>query len=120
MGIGLLLLGACGFENLKSPDASADGSGTPKPIGSAATFTEIQSQILRPKCVSCHGSGGSANLASYAGFATNTRYVVPGNAQQSLLYTITQSGSMPPGGSDLTTDQLNMVQSWIEAGAQND
>jgi mono/diheme cytochrome c family protein len=89
--------------------------------GSSATFTQVNQQILTPSCVSCHHAGGqSPDLSSYASFATNTEYVVPGNPSQSLIYTVTESGQMPQNGPALTAAQEQLLSSWIAASAQND
>lgn len=126
----LALLNACGFTNAKGSGSSgvsaapaspsgSDQSVTPAPAGGAATFTQVYQQILQPKCVACHGSGGSPDLASYSGFATDTRTIDPGHADQSVLYQQVADGSMPRGGQALTQAQLDLMASWIDAGALN-
>lgn len=86
----------------------------------AAKFSQVLADILQPKCVSCHGNGGSGgvSLNTYAGVA---KVVKAGNATGSQLY-ISVSGaapSMPLGGTPLTTAQLQELASWINAGALN-
>lgn len=118
--IEMIALTGCGYTNTietSAPPPSAGATTTPQ---SGATYTQVNSQILQPLCVSCHGSGGQRpDLSSYAGFATSTQYVVPGSPAQSQIYTITQSGQMPPGGPTLTSSQFDLLGSWIQSGAPN-
>ena len=116
----------CGFTNYKN---AADGT-LPTTVGSnpgnntatgAATFSEVSSQILQPSCLGCHGAGAtSPDLSSYAGFATNTQWIAPGNPTGSAVYTAIQSGVMPKGGNMLTSAEISLMASWIQNGAQND
>lgn len=87
---------------------------TPTPVN-LATFTYINANILQPKCVSCHGTSGGY---SYANYTATLRSVVPGNPNASLLYTETASGSMPKR-TRLTTQEVDLIRSWIQAGALN-
>lgn len=131
-----LLLNGCGFSDLKNAPASSGTSGTvtttggtppstptPDPStgsGGTASFSEVNSQIFQAKCVQCHGSGGtSPDLATYSGFATNTNYIVPGSPSTSLIYELVQSGTMPQGGTPLTSSELSLMSEWITQGALN-
>jgi hypothetical protein len=130
----LTALQGCGFTESKIPqDSSTSGSssgdtssGSGSTTGgggtgttSSATFTKVYNQILQPKCLSCHGSG-TPNFSSYSSFAGKTSIVVPGNPEQSALYTETASGAMPRGGSALNSDELSLLYTWIKDGAKND
>lgn len=116
----------------------------------AATFTELHAALFpqetAAKCDSCHGqpasqiSNGLLNTgsddrdAAYAALTTGTStsrdcaggaYVVPGDPESSLFYTKllahpTCGERMPLGGGALPADQLEMVRSWIAAGALDD
>jgi hypothetical protein len=46
--------------------------------------------------------------------------VTPGDVNDSSLYTILQSGRMPPTNPKLTSTQLAEIAAWITAGAPND
>src|SRR5262249_51157335 len=112
----------CGNSNLESTENSTQ----PTPQESTrmdqtqATYSQVNQQILQPHCVSCHNPNEQfPDLRSYAAFATNTEYVVPGKPDQSLIYEITKSGAMPLGGPHLTQAQLSLLSSWIQAGAKN-
>lgn len=80
--------------------------------------------ILRENCVSCHGplkqrAGMRLDRKSSAMKAFSRR-IVPGNSQNSMLYhrLIGEYGApMPPDGS-LKADQVAVIKSWIDQGAE--
>ncbi len=83
------------------------------------TFAWINTNIVQSKCLSCHssvGASGGYNMATYTGVKTR---VVPNNSAGSLFYQRTLDGSMPDGGTRLTTIQLNAIKTWIDSGALN-
>ncbi|MGZ3769869.1 MAG: fibronectin type III domain-containing protein [Bdellovibrio sp.] len=82
------------------------------------TFSWINTNIIQPKCISCHGASspdGNYSMATYASVVTR---VTASSSANSLLYQKVANGSMPIGGS-LTTAQINAIKSWIDGGAQN-
>lgn len=86
----------------------------------SVTYSQVNSEIFSPKCLNCHGANGQLpNLSSYSSFATNTRYIRPGNASGSLLYQMIQSGMMPQDGPPLSQSEIDSIGSWINDGAQN-
>jgi mono/diheme cytochrome c family protein len=97
------------------------------PRAQPVTFSQIESTILGPKCVSCHQSpDGQAgvNLDSYAAIenapATHGHAILePGSADTSHLYDAVKSGDMPPGGPMLSADEIQMIRDWINEGAPN-
>ncbi|MHB1845153.1 MAG: hypothetical protein ACYCWW_10000 [Deltaproteobacteria bacterium] len=124
--------------------AATDG-GSPQ----AATFQYVLTNVIQNQgCTVCHRAGAGATFGSLdlvtdpytallgaSGTGQPSTWnpqllrVVPGNASQSFLYLkITQTGTtsqygqpMPPSGSPPLPSQLvEAVQSWINAGAQND
>ncbi len=84
-----------------------------------ATFTWIFANVLQPKCVACHGTGLALSGVRYNSYAETIKTLRTGNASSSKLYTETNSGSMPDGGSKLSTTELNAIRDWINAGALN-
>src|SRR5439155_10391220 len=43
--------------------------------------------------------------------------IVPGSSAQSLLFAKVSSGAMPISGKKLTSDELETIRRWIDAGA---
>lgn len=107
----------------------------------AATLSQLQAQIFTPICSGCH-TGVGANLpgvqnltsaaASYAALVNvpaieqpAVELVKPGDPTASYLIEKLEgaagiSGSrMPLGGPYLSTAQIDLIESWITAGAQN-
>lgn len=97
-----------------SPTPTPKPTATPQPTptpSTAATFTFIETNILTPRCVQCHGS-----MKTYSG---TMRYVNAGNSGSSKLFKETNSGGMPKGSSRLSAAQITAIKTWIDAGALN-
>ena len=83
------------------------------------TYQQIHSQLLVPKCLSCHGSvapSGGIDFSSYAKLMESNT-VVAYDFERSLLYTVLNNGSMPVGGPSISATALAGIKSWINAGA---
>jgi hypothetical protein len=129
----LLTLAACTAGNGEGLDQNGD----PAPVGPpvVSDFQEIQDTIFTPICTNCHlGANAPQGLRldaanSYAllvNVASNEvpglMRVNPGNPDQSYLVqklegTNAVGGRMPLGGPFLTQDRIDLVRSWIAAGA---
>jgi hypothetical protein len=136
----------CSSDDTMSPAA---GSGGSNGGATGATFTQVLALFGgTPNCQICHAlSPSSANgglqfkpsdkaqaygalvgPSSAGGSGSQCggkKYVVAGNPSGSLLYTKLTSSPpcgvrMPMSGVPLTPDQLQIVSSWIMAGALND
>ena len=101
-----IFLWACGSQKLQVPAAQAFSS----------TFTSIRDRILIPRCANCHGGIISHKVL----LAENKMTIVPGDAANSRLYTVIESGEMPKYGQRLTDEEISAIQNWIEQGAKND
>jgi hypothetical protein len=126
--------------------AGSAGSADTKP---AATFSQIYDMMVpmatNARCVACHGQPGNdvANGNLHMGMDKATAYgalvgqtstssrcmnrpiVVAGHPEMSLLLAKLSASPpcgnrMPIGGKTFTDDQLEMIRSWIAAGAKND
>jgi hypothetical protein len=101
-----------------SPDGgTADG-------GTAATFTDIYTNILVPHCSGsqCHNPGSQKGISfasQSTGYTAVKNRVTPGNGAGSSFYSTVNSGSMPPGGPKLSSADLAKIKAWIDAGALN-
>ncbi len=104
--------------SLPSPTAAPASEATAVPQA-ATTWTEI-GPIFAGKCIMCHGvalaSGGLA-LESYEAAlkgAQDGPVIVPGSGDDSKLIVVQSAGGHP---GQLSTEELAVVRSWIEAGA---
>lgn len=103
-------LGSCNYTVLKQPaNASSQAFGELMPDEKAGmmNYAFINSRILQPKCVSCHGSSGNVNLEtadavqSYAGKIMSSVFV---------------EGTMPKRGA-LNFDEKRWLWNWLRLGA---
>lgn len=84
------------------------------------TFTMIRNRIFIPRCVVCHSGIVSHKVLLTSQSDQNQKFLVPGNAANSRLYTSLVSGKMPQYGQKLTDAELTAVREWITAGALDD
>lgn len=112
-----MLAAGCNFRREKSQTTT----------GLTGTFSSISSNILVPKCASCHSSPssscgatacGSLDTGSYAQVAART---VAGSPSSSTFYkrVTTQAPIMPTNGSALSSEEQQAIFDWILNGAQN-
>jgi hypothetical protein len=105
-------------SNTPSPQPSP----TPQPSSSPRppTFTQVNSQILMPRCATsgCHDGVTKRAGYSYANYADTLRSVVVNNATGSPLYDSVSKQRMP-FSPKLTTTEVNQIRDWINAGAPN-
>ena len=82
--------------------------------------------ILQARCTQCHGAdllrpkGKFGYVLDLARVAANPKMIVPGNPAKSELYQMVTHNEMPPPKANLpplTTEEKDIVRSWIEAGA---
>ena len=95
------------------------------------SFTEDVAPILEGKCVICHGGADEngaikkemeLDLTSYDALMVGSEFgpiVEPGNAEDSVLWMMIEVGDMPQEGEPLTTEELEVIKTWIAEGAQN-
>src|SRR5437764_799764 len=81
--------------------------------------------IFRQNCVGCHGPSQQMNGLRLdrksSVLKTGTRRVIPGGVENSLLYHRligNQYGSQMPPTGPLRPEQINLVKTWIEQGAE--
>lgn len=84
--------------------------GTGEPETAVSFATDIK-PIVDNNCIGCHSGGVGGQ------FPNLTTYTSIKNNSQSFLQEIT-SKRMPQGGS-LTTQEIELVKSWVDSGALN-
>ncbi len=116
---GLDCAGECGGTATIDVCGECDGSGD---SSSCVHYsTEIQ-PIFDANCTPCHitSTRNNLSLSNYtnimSGNSTNGPVIVSGDHANSLLWQKVNSGSMPPSG-QLTSDQINLIATWIDEGA---
>ena len=94
----------------ESPDANA----------AEPTFEKHVQPILRDKCYGCHGveqRKADLNLTTTNSVMQGSEsgpIIVPGEAEESLLYEMVHQGLMPPDGkSPLSAAELETIRNWI-------
>lgn len=130
-GLAAVIVVGCS-DSGDDPPTSPNGGGTTDTIVSFAG--DIQPIIQAKGCTngSCHGAATQSGLALGSGTyndvinasGNNGAFVVPGFADSSNFYLKVApnppfGARMPATGSFLTSDQVDMVQRWINQGAQD-
>ena len=104
-----------------TPFPTAPPTPVPPPQAAAPTTWEGGiSSLFQGKCAGCHGAAthlGNLNLASFASTMTggdDGPGVVPGNPGASQVVVVQEAGGHP---AQFTPDELELIRTWIEAGA---
>ena len=123
---GLDCAGECGGSAVVDVCGDCGGSGL-NAAGCCGDSTDcihylddIQS-IFTDNCISCHGGTHSTalDLRSFSDLlvgSNNGDVFIASNASSSLLWQKVHLGEMPPSG-NLTSNQINLIATWINEGA---
>lgn len=113
-----------------TPEPTPEVSPTPiaEPEIVAATWMDIYTKILEPKCISCHAVGEKAEDyplkdKTYVADPDNLM-VIPGDPENSEIYlSITRQDKrkMPPPKTNVTlsTQEIDAIKNWILSGAKD-
>ena len=106
------------------------------------SFSSDVQPIFEEHCIECHDSGGEGvvtsgfSVLSYDSIMKGTKFgrvIVPGSSMSSALYLVVAGKSapeiqMPPHhtqawaegrGSPIADDEIKIIQTWIDQGAQD-
>jgi formylglycine-generating enzyme required for sulfatase activity len=78
-------------------------------------FQKDIAPIIEKNCLQCHSSGSHISLASRQDMLSK-ELIVPGKGDDSPLFSMVDSGKMPPG-QKLPADQIKAIHQWIQEGA---
>ncbi len=106
----LLLLSSC----LSGKGGSSDSDHGPARVQSESlperiSFEELKEKVLQPYCIDCH------HIREFTNEAGVLKYVVPGDADNSVFYQVIKDGSMPKYSMPLSTEELEFVRTYIES-----
>lgn len=91
----------------------------------AVSFSAEVMPILETHCWECHNEDNTElglRLDSYEGVMAGSDYgtvVEAGDAGGSLLIDMIESGDMPEEGDPVPPEQLEVLKTWINEGAEN-
>ena len=85
----------------------------------APTYDNYVGPLLTTKCAGCHGdlATGGLNMLTYAGImkgSSNGPVIVPGDSTNSIIFQIQSTGKH---FANFTTEELEIIKQWIDAGA---
>lgn len=127
--------GGYGNNNTPPPTSTTPPPTTPPPTTTPSLFQQVQDQVLTPNCTGCHvGANAPQGLRLDAGNSyallvnvpstqmPSLLRVKPGDADNSWLVQkidgrATIGGRMPLGRAALPQASIDLVRSWIVAGA---
>ena len=97
-----------------------------EPLGRFVSFSRHIAPILVRRCTACHNTRtaeGGLNLNSYASLLKGGESGVSltaHHADDSLLFSMVQDGSMPQDADPLTSEEIDRIRRWIDVGAPLD
>ena len=92
---------------------------------SCVNFSIEIKPIFTANCSGCHiaSTRNNLSLSNYSsitsGNSSNGPVIIAGDHANSLLWQKVNSGLMPPTSVQLTTDQINLIATWIDEGARD-
>ena len=105
----------------------APGADSKTPAGSQSpapsAFQTSVLPIFKANCVVCHGEQlrqKELNLSTWESALKGSEsgaVIVPGKPGESRLYELVSKGTMPPGDARLSEHDIEIIRTWIDAGA---
>lgn len=96
-----------------------------------ASFADDIMPIFQESCTSCHGeidengfpyTEAGLSLMTYEDMMKGSEFgsvIEPGNPDDSYLLEMVANGDMPDEGDPLSVEQIELIRTWIAAGAEN-
>lgn len=81
-------------------------------------FKTLSTKIFEPRCNSCHGVGGDADYLDFSDYKVLMSKVNLADPKNSRLYKAVLSGRMPQNQTKLKNEDIALILTWIEQGAQ--
>lgn len=104
---------------------TAAPTATTAPGSATVSFSKDIQPIFQKSCIRCHGGSNPRSGLSLENYqnamkgGNNAPDIVPGNPDNSPIYTLVKSGTMPFGGPRLSDADVQKIYDWIKAGAPN-
>lgn len=99
---------------------------TTAPAAAAVSYANDVQPVFERSCVKCHGGSdgtkGGLSLKTYSDLmkgGEDGQVIVPGDAMNSSLVKAIASGEMPKRAPKLPQAQIDLIASWVAAGAEN-
>lgn len=105
-------------------EATTDAT-TEVAAASAVSFSNDVLPLLQSQCTRCHGESKAEEGLRLDSFemlmagAEDGAVIVPGDAANSLLVQLVESGQMPRRSTKLSAEQIQLLVDWINQGANN-
>jgi hypothetical protein len=93
--------------------------------GTSVSFANDVMPIFNNTCIKCHGVEdvkAGLDMRTYDALMAGSFKgpdVVAGSADQSMLIRLILNGKMPKRATKLTTEQIQIITNWVNAGALN-
>jgi mono/diheme cytochrome c family protein len=106
------------------PSIDAATLATEAPVAGVSFANDVM-PILGNSCNNCHGIDQvkeGLDMQTYESLMAgsfNGPVIVTGNSAESLLVQLVSEGKMPKRGPKLTSEQIQIISEWIDAGALN-
>jgi len=110
-----LVLAACNYDLSKVQNLGTDPVTPP----AEDTYASINTEVIQVYCIRCHQGAtpaGDALLTSYQAMIDSS-YLVPGDPENSMVWTLMRDKEMPKRGAKVTDELIERVRVWIEKGA---
>lgn len=110
-----------------APEPTAAPAPTEAPAATGGvSFANDVLPIFETSCIKCHGGAdgekGELNLTTYEKVMQGGEEgsdIMPGDAANSLLHQMINTGKMPKRASKLSQEQIDLIGQWINEGALN-